>query len=185
MSCSHPDLVKLGGFAIRKISILKSPQSAPGSTVKGGCSGSLIFTVLSAPPLPPVHRVRGGGEVCFQTPRKHRWASSLSSNYSEFFVESGSLRAASPGSPGTWYLLHLWKNAPRHSLLTAKSTFYRRECGYSIVVEVTCHFQTFSTEQDWTALAGELYKKPPDWLSWASDLGVAHPDLCWLGGPHY
>jgi hypothetical protein len=127
----------------------------------------------------------GGGEVCFQTPRKHRWASSLSSNYSEFFVESGSLRAASPGSPGTWYLLHLWKNAPRHSLLTAKSTFYRRECGYSIVVEVTCHFQTFSTEQDWTALAGELYKKPPDWLSWASDLGVAHPDLCWLGGPHY
>ena len=89
------------------INYRKKVQSAPGSTVKGGCSGSLIFTVLSAPPLPPVHRVRGGGEVCFQTPRKHRWASSLSSNYSEFFVESGSLRAASPGSPGTWYLLHL------------------------------------------------------------------------------
>ncbi len=82
-------------------------------------------------------------------------------------------------SPGTWYLLHLWKNAPRHSLLTAKSTFYRRVCGYSIVVEVTCHFQTFSTEQDWTALAGELHKKPPDWLSSASDLGAAHPGLCW------
>ena len=99
--------------------------------------------------------------------------------------KSGPLRAASPGSPGTWYLLHLWKNAPRHSLLTAKSTFYRRECGYSIVVEVTCHFQTFSTEQDWTALAGELHKKPPDWLSSASDLGATHPGLCWQGGPHY
>jgi hypothetical protein len=42
--------------------VIQNPdQSAPGSTVKGGCSGSLIFTVLSAPPLPPVHRVRGGG----------------------------------------------------------------------------------------------------------------------------
>ncbi len=57
---------------------------------------------------PPPPSAQGeGGEVCFQTPRKHRWESSLSSNYSEFFVESGSLSAASPGSPGTWYLLHI------------------------------------------------------------------------------
>ncbi len=38
-------------------------QSAPGSPVKGGCSGSLIFTVLSAPPLPPSAQGEGG-EVC-------------------------------------------------------------------------------------------------------------------------
>ena len=46
----------------------ETSQSAPGSPVKGGCSGSLIFTVLSAPPLPQVHRVRGG-EVCSKNPQ--------------------------------------------------------------------------------------------------------------------
>jgi len=84
-------------------------------------------------------------EDCFQTPRKHRWASSF---YSEFFVERGSHRAASPDSPGMWYLLYLEKNVHHSSLLTAKSNFYRRECGYSIAVEVTCYFQTLSTEHD-------------------------------------
>ncbi len=44
-------------------------QSAPGSLAKGGCSGSLIFTVLSAPPLPQVHRVRGGRGLFLKAPR--------------------------------------------------------------------------------------------------------------------
>jgi len=107
-----------------------------------------------------VHRAGGRVEVCLV----HRWASSLSSFYSEFFVESGSLRAASPGSPGTWYLLHLWKNAPRCSLLTAKTNFYKRECGYSIAVEVTCHFPGLFY---WAGLNSSSWRAPQEapWLA--------------------
>ncbi len=40
-------------------------------------------------------------------------------------------------------------------------------------------------QKEGTALAREPHKKPPDWLPSASDLGAAHPGLCWLGGPHH
>jgi hypothetical protein len=69
-------------------------------------------------PPPQVHRVRGGGRSVPKIPREHRWASSMFSSYNEFSVESGSLRAASPGS--SWYVIPSTpcKNAPRCSLLS-------------------------------------------------------------------
>jgi len=112
--------------------------------VKGGCSGSLIFTVLSAPPLPQVHKVEGGRGL-FLNPREHRWASSMFSFYSEFSVESGSLRAASPGLLvcDTFYTLQECS-----SLLPAQLICLPREgAKLCIAVEVTCHLQITSTSE--------------------------------------
>ena len=120
-------------------------QSAPGSPVKGGCSGSLIFTVLSAPPLPQVHRVRGGGRSVPENSKEHRWASSMFFFYSEFSVESGSLRAASPGLLvcDTFYTLQECS-----SLLPAQLICLPREgAKLCIAVEVTCHLQITSTSE--------------------------------------
>ena len=46
---------------------------------------------------PPPSAQGGGGRSVPKNPREHRWASGMLSFYNEFSVESGSLRAASPG----------------------------------------------------------------------------------------
>jgi hypothetical protein len=60
-----------------------APDSAEGT----GSSGLLVFPVLSGPP-PPCAQGGGGGRGLRLTVR--RWASSLSSFYSVFFVEKWS-----------------------------------------------------------------------------------------------
>jgi hypothetical protein len=85
-----------------------SAQSAPGSPVKGGCSGSLIFTLLSAPPLPLVHRVRGGG----------RSVSKLKGNIGEHQVCSPSTVSS------LWKVVHLEQH---HQVHLVRGTFYTFE----------------------------------------------------------
>ncbi len=93
------------------------------------------------PALPPPPCAQGGGRKrpVSNTIRKHRLASSLSSFYSEFFVEKWSTKSSITRS--SWYVVPSTpcKNAPRRSLLTDKSAFHVREKSYSIVMEVTCH----------------------------------------------
>jgi hypothetical protein len=96
---------------------------------------------VGPPPALPPPCAQGGGRErpVSNTFREHRWASSLSSFYSEFFVEKWSTKSSITRS--SWYVVPSTpcKNAPRRSLLTAKSAFHVREKSYSIVMEVTCH----------------------------------------------
>ena len=94
-------------------------------------------------PPPPSAQGEGGERSVPENPKEHRWASSMFSFYSEFSVESGSLRAASPGLlvRDTFYTLQECS-----SLLPAQLICLPREgAKLCIAVEVTCHLQITST----------------------------------------
>ncbi len=59
---------------------------APDSAAETRAPACQFFLCFLDPPPPHVHRAGGRVEVCLV----HRWASSLSSYYSEFFVEKWS-----------------------------------------------------------------------------------------------
>ena len=73
-----------------------APDSAEGT----GSSGLLVFPVLSGPLPHPCAQGGGGGRGLRLT--VHRWASSLSSSYSEFFVEKWSTKSSITRFSGTW-----------------------------------------------------------------------------------
>lgn len=91
-----------------------APPTAPKEQGLRLSSSSCAFW---SPPPPHVHRVGGRERPVSYTIRKHRWASSLSSFYSEFFVEKWSTKSSITRSP--WYVVPSTpcKNAPRRSLL--------------------------------------------------------------------
>ena len=109
----------------------RAPDSA-GETRAPACQFFLCFL---DPPPPHVHRAGGRVEVCLV----HRWASSLSSCYSEFFVEKWSTKSSI--TRFSWYVVTSTPLQECSSTLPApaESAFHARERGYSIAVEVTCH----------------------------------------------
>jgi hypothetical protein len=133
----------------------------------GGPSWSVILRLLGRPrPPPPPPCAQGGGRErpVSNTIRKHRWASSLSSFYSEFFVEKWSTKSSITRS--SWYVVPSTpcENAPRRSLLTAKSAFHVREKSYSIAMEVTCHLPGPFQQEGLNFSSWRAPQEAPDWL---------------------
>ncbi len=82
-------------------------QSAPGSSVKGGCCGSLIFTVLSAPP-PPSAQGEGGGR-----------------SVSKLLGNIGGHQVCPPSTVSSlWKVVHLEEH---HQVHLVRGTFYTFE----------------------------------------------------------